>query len=174
MLLGWKDRQVYDFAMRVIDESKKHDNTKKIDLFKLWLRIWIAYWEIKHNPSMNLDDYFWDSINLAARIMEVVPEGHIFSTETLVKNLSGISNQQLWEYNFHGIISPTELYAISDISKEELSKLISQKHSLYKECDTLIYQASCVSAILSAQPIPFVESFNIIGIHLFMIMKINW
>jgi len=173
MLLWSESNAVYNFCVWVLNASQVYDIEKKIDIFKLWLRIGISHGEITKNISMDLDDYFGESINLASRIMEVVPEWQIFSTKNLVDDLPDISSQSLWKYDFHGIISSTELYAITDISCEELSKVLILNNSLYKECDTLIYRSACVSAILSAQPIPFVESFNIIGIHLYMIIKIS-
>jgi class 3 adenylate cyclase len=38
----------------------------------------MTYGEITKNRSMNLDDYFGESINLAARIIDITPAGKIF------------------------------------------------------------------------------------------------
>jgi len=52
--------------------------------------------------------------------------------------------------------------SLSDISKTEIESLANKDDTLLQECDTIVFRAACVSAILSAQPLPFVEGFNIV------------
>jgi uncharacterized protein (DUF697 family) len=60
-----------------------------------------------------------------------------------------------------------------EISKQEILDINSDKRTLLQECDIIVFRSACVSAILSSQPVPFIENFNIIGVHLYMIVKIS-
>lgn len=173
MVLAKSPDEAYNFSLWVIGWSQTYDNEQKIDLSKVAVRIGINYGEVTKNVSMSLDDYFWDAINLAARIVDMTPAGHIFCSAIVSDMIKNGNHTSLWEFDFHGVISPTPIWSLTEISNKEISWVLQKSSSLYKDCDTIVYQSACVSAILSAQPLPFIESFNIIGIHLYMIMKIS-
>jgi len=45
--------------------------------------------------------------------------------------------------------------------------------SRLKECEEIVFRSSCVAAILSLQPLPFLENFNLVAVHLYMILRIS-
>jgi uncharacterized protein (DUF697 family) len=51
--------------------------------------------------------------------------------------------------------------------------LNNDEKTLLEECDNIVFRSACVSAVLSAQPLPFIESFNIVWVHLYMIVKLS-
>ena len=57
--------------------------------------------------------------------------------------------------------------------EDEVKNLQNRKDIIFKECDEIIFRASCVAAILSVQPIPFLDSFHLIAVHLYMILHIG-
>lgn len=173
MLLADDPEDTYNFSLGIIQNISLYDDTQKIDLTKISARIWISYGEVTQNTSMSLDDYFWDAINLAARIVDITPAWHIFCSDRVKQNIYKKRFQNIWEYEFHGVIEKSPIHSLMDISHEEIYDVMRKSNSLYRQGDSIVYQCACVSAILSAQPIPFVENFNVIGIHLFMIMKLS-
>jgi len=79
----------------------------------------------------------------------------------------------LWKHIFHGVIQEIELFSLSEISKQEILKLTINENTLLQECDKIVFRSACVSSILSAQPLPFIESFNVVWVHLYMIVKLS-
>ena len=59
------------------------------------------------------------------------------------------------------------------MSPEDINNLSKPKDNKLERCDDIVFRASCVAAILSVQPIPFIEWVNIIGVHLYMIVKLS-
>ncbi len=59
------------------------------------------------------------------------------------------------------------------MSEQELNHLHHRENTDFQNCDDIIFRASCVAAVLSIQPIPFLENFNLIATHLYMILKIS-
>lgn len=161
-----------DFCNTLQSESLKYDKKEKLDIKKIALRSVISYGNITHNSSMNLDDYFGEAINLASRVMSITPAYKIFATKKAVWD-HATEVQYLWKFQFHGIIEEVQLYSLTSISDSEMKEVKNIQKSILEECHTIIFRAACVSAILSAQPLPFLESLNIVGIHLYMIIKIS-
>lgn len=164
----------YKFANFILEESKKHDEKEHIDLKKISLRATITYGSVTQNRVLDLDDYFWEAINLWARIMDMTPAGQIFCWDAVQKKLQKICKvQYIWDYWFHGILTDVPLYSLTPISQELINTLKKSQDSRLKECDELVFRASCVAAVLSIQPVPFLENLNLVAVHLYMIVRIS-
>ena len=172
-------KEAYLFAQDIIKNGKKYDVNQKIPIKEIGLRVTITSWIVNKKNSLEKEDYFWECINLGARIMDITPKGAIFCTKDVSEKLSeaGIHKEILWSFEFQGVIYETELVSLSKLSQEEKENLVKkQLHSdtaLLHECDELVFRASCVAALLSLQPIPIIDTYNIIGIHLYMILKLS-
>lgn len=167
-------QNVYDFSHYIIWETKEYDATQKIEIKHIALRVVITFGDVTKNRAMNLDDYFGENINLASRIIDITPKGKIFCTQQIKENLKeNIYSKSIWEHEFHGILYKTDIYSLVKMSNQEVKDLQSQDKSILEQCDTIVFRSACVSAVLSAQPIPFIENFNIVWVHLYMIIKIS-
>jgi len=164
----------YRFSNEILSLSQKYDEKQNIALKKISLRITITYWNITQNTALDLEDYFGEAINLWARIMDMTPEGKIFCTEQVKENLSSKKKAQyIWDFSFHGILQELPLYSLTPIS-EEMIKLLKDSHDSHlQECEDIVFRSSCVAAILSVQPLPFLENFNLVAVHLYMIVRIS-
>jgi len=62
---------------------------------------------------------------------------------------------------------------LTPISDELLKTLKAFQDSRLKECDDIVFTSSCVAAVLSVQPLPFLENLNLLAVHLYMIIRIS-
>lgn len=163
----------HKFASHILTESQNYDATQKIDIKKISLRVTITYGSITQNRAMDLEDYFGEAINLGARIMDMTPGGQIFCTQEVQTELKDADSiKYIWNFSFHGILTEVPLYSLTPISDELIDSLKHSEDSRLKECEELVFRSSCVAAILSVQPLPFLENLNLVAIHLYMILKI--
>jgi len=173
-LLSENPFDVYHFATELIELAERYDREQKLDLKKISLRITITHWAVSRNTSLELEDYFWEAINLGARIMDMTPAGQIFCTSEVEKHISQYTQvQDLWLFSFHGVLSEISVFSLNPIAEEEVKNLQNRRDILFKECDEIIFRASCVAAVLSIQPIPFIDSFHLLAVHLYMILHIG-
>jgi len=167
-------KDAYEFTRSVISQSQKYDKKERVAIKKLSLRASICYGDVTKNKTMDLDDYFGDPINLASRMMPFVPSGEIFidgKAHAEIRELGKTAH--VCDHLFHGIIEQTSLYSLDSSRKYKQSDIFHDNKTLLQSCDEIVFRSACVSAILSAQPLPFIENFNIIGVHLYMILKIS-
>lgn len=173
-LISETQEAAYQFSRSIIEESLRYDQTQKIHIKQISLRVTITYGNISRNPALELEDYFGEAINLGARIMDMTPTGKIFCTEEVKQNLSsGIYAEYLGKFAFHGILTDVPLYSLTDISEEEILALQKNKDSDLKACEDIVFRSSCVAAVLSVQPVPFLENLNLVAVHLYMILRIS-
>ncbi|MCH8518274.1 hypothetical protein LAT59_00715 [Candidatus Gracilibacteria bacterium] len=164
----------YGFSTHLLELSKEYDDTQKLDIKKISLRLTLTYGAITKNTSLDLEDYFGEPINLGARIMDITPAGHIFCTEEVMHAFSQFSNYEgIGLFSFHGILTQIPLYSITPITEEEIQALHNTDETRLKECDVIIFRASAVAAVLSVQPIPFIDNFHLLAVHLYMILHIG-
>ncbi len=172
--VGENPEDAFYFAQTILQESQKYDAMQRIDVKKISLRVTITYGDISQHTALNLEDYFGEAINLWARIMDITPSGQIFCTHDVQKSLgNNVSSQYLWEFSFHGILTDVPLYSLTHISDEMRLGLKQTDDSRLKECEEIVFRSSCVAAILSLQPLPFLENFNLVAVHLYMILRIS-
>ena len=167
-------KDAFDFSTELLELAEEYDSSHKLEIKKISLRITITYWTVTRNTSLELEDYFWEAINLWARIMDMTPAGHIFCTSEVQKQISQYGDlQYLWCFSFHGVLNEVSIYSLNPIPEEVVKNLQNKKDILFKECDEIIFRAACVAAVLSLQPIPFIDSFHLIAVHLYMILHIG-
>lgn len=173
-IIAENPQSAYDFAQDILQASKNYDAQCKIDIKKISLRVTITYGTIARNTALELEDYFGEAINLWARIMDMTPAGKIFCSEEVKLALSEkIPSEYLWKYTFHGILTEIPLYSLTEISKQEIELLRDRDDSELKIAEDIVFRASCVAAILSVQPLPFLENLNLVAVHLYMIVRIS-
>lgn len=160
------------FSQDILKASQKYDAKQSIELKHIALRVSITYGDIRRKKSLDINDYFGDMINICSRINAITPKWMIYvDSEVIPKG-------QKWEYSFvgtfsfHWVITEREIYAYGKdiISTQSIEKI---SHENYENCDKIVFTSSCVAAVFSVSPIPFIESFNIIAVHLYMIVKIS-
>ena len=174
LILADTIESAYNFSIDLLELSEKYDRTQKLIIKKISLRVTITYWTITQNNSLKQEDYFWEAINIWARVMDITPAGHIFCTSEVFMCMENQSEiQKLWLFSFKGLLSEIDLYSVKAISDEEVKNLQNKKDIIFKQCDEIIFRASCVAAVLSLQPIPFIDSFHLIAVHLYMILHIG-
>jgi len=167
-------QEAIKYTQDVMKKTKEYDAQHKISIKKMDLRAAMSYGDITKSKTMNLDDYFGESINLASRIINLAPAGKIFLCPNAKENISkSIPITSVWEHSFHGILTDVEIFSLTKMTQKEILDLDTSHSSLLEECDKIVFRSACVSAILSAQPLPFIESFNIVGVHLYMIVKLS-
>lgn len=167
-------KKAFIFSEEILKESQEYDAKQKIDIKKISLRITLTYGSITQNKSLDLEDYFGEAINLGARIMDMTPGGQIFCTSQVTDALKDAAEvKYLWEFSFHGILTEVPLYSLTAISDEMVEALKKTEDSRLKECEEIVFRSSCVAAILSVQPLPFLENLNLVAVHLYMIVRIS-
>jgi len=62
---------------------------------------------------------------------------------------------------------------LTEISKQEIELLRDRDDSELKIAEDIVFRASCVAAILSVQPLPFLENLNLVAAHLYIIVRIS-
>lgn len=168
-----KAEDAYNFWQAIIDGALKYDEKQKIDLKKISLRVTITYGSISQNKSLDLEDYFGEAINLWARIMDITPAGNIFCTQKVQEDLAKKSYiKYIWDFSFHGILTEIPLYSLTPIDDKLIEQIKQRDDSSLKECEEVVFRSSCVAAILSVQPIPFLENINLVAVHLYMIIRV--
>lgn len=160
------------FAQEISTLAEAYDATQRIDLKKISLRITLTYGVITASPLHHGEDYFGEMINLWARIMDITPAGHIFCTKEIYEANKKFSWEYLWSFEFYGFLEKIPLYSLKALTENERKELHSTEDSRLESCENIIFRASCVAAILTAQPIPFLENLNIIAVHLYMLIHI--
>jgi len=169
----WVENAI-EYTQNVMKKTREYDQTHKISIKRLELRAAISYGDITKSKTMNLDDYFGESINLASRMIDLAPAGKIFLCSKVRDQMSDTTKLiSTGTHSFHGILTELEIFSLTHMSKKEISDLRHDTSTLLEDCDKIVFRSACVSAVLSAQPLPFVESFNIVGVHLYMIVKLS-
>ncbi len=170
----------YDFAKNLIVLWEEYDTKQKIQIKEIGLRVTITFGTVSEKDTLNHEDYFGECINLGSRIMDITPKGAIFCTSEVHEKLKHEKLKKEWEqvgkFEFQWIIYSTEVWSLTPLEiwvKEHLnSKEYDEVDKLLKDCDELVFRSSCVAALLSLQPIPIIDSYNIVWVHLYMILKL--
>ncbi len=172
-LVGDAPQEVYDFSQALLKESQKQDAQQKNTLMTLELRVTICYGAVAKNIILGKQDYFWDSINLCSRMMQIAPKGSILCNKEASTYIDAPWMTHVGMFHFRGIQEEVEVMSVTKLSKKEVNSISRQHTQFEQECDDIIFKTSCVAAILSAQPIPFLENFHLVGVQLYMLMKLS-
>lgn len=165
-----------------------YNQDKKLNLFKIELRISLDKWEVIKTQTLEGDDYFWEAVNMASRLESITPENTILITEKVyadVKNNGSFNIVSMGKTSFRWILYEIEIYKVlfdereirnfksGKITLSDLKWGYKDKYkSIITEADNLIFNCSCVAAILWIQPIPFFDNFSVIPLNVYMLIKI--
>jgi uncharacterized protein (DUF697 family) len=179
-----------NFAIQVQNETSIYNNTKTLKLQKIEIRISMNYWSVNKKNTTNWFDYFWDTVNLASRVLSKTLENKIFITDKFYEKIKEEKwNTRfilLWKTSFKWILYEVLIYNVlysnNDIEdfdnwiykKIDYSNLIMDEKvkNRYKNIEDIIFKWSCVNAIFWVQPIPFFDIYSSIAVYIYMLKKI--
>ena len=153
----------------------------KFSLNKLEIKIVINYWNILKKRTILWTEYFWDSLNISSRILEKTPKNKIFITKSIFDFLdkTKFNIQKLWIYSFKWVIYKIPLFELiyTDIdlwNSKELLLWKKEKNNTFdiKEVDNLIFKVSSVAFILTIQPIPLLDNYFLVLLHIYLLKEI--
>lgn len=172
-------------ALSIKEELVKYNKNKNISLFKIEIRIGIDYWIFIEKKTLLWTDYFWTPINRASRLETITSLNWIFITENVVesiwKNNKDYNLFKLWKKPLKGIIENVEIYELlnSDVNLEEYSKNyieenIKSKSTVQQEkIEKLIFKVSSIWALISVQPIPLLDIYNLLALQIYLLKEIS-
>lgn len=180
------------FSINIQEQLKKYNDAKLLNLLKIEIRIALDYWMIHRKEIFKWSDYFWETVNISARLIWKTIENSIFITERFYKS---INNEKidarfsfLWDANFKWIIDKIWVYQVLYLEDEIklydnwkyknldfTSIILDDKTKIrIKNIDEIILKASSVNAILWSQPIPFIEMYSSVIIYIYMLKQIAY
>lgn len=177
-------------AIDVQKKAQQYNEDKKLNLHRLELRISINQWEIVKKKTLIGDDYFGEAVNMSHRLESITPENKIYITEWFyehIKHSPDFHFYHLGKTTFKGILYEVGIYEVlfdeQDIEKLRAGTLSrpnlntwhsSEYANKVKEADEIIFTCASVWALLWIQPIPFIDSFNLVPLHIYMLIRIAY
>lgn len=168
--------------------ARTFNKDKKLNLHKIELRISLNYGEVIRKLTVQWEDFFGEAVNMSHRLESITPENKIFVTRELFEKVQGNTNFHffpLGKTTFKGILREVEIYELvfqeADITLFQEGKLqrenintgyTSEYASKVKDADEVIFTAASVWGLLGIQPIPFLDTFNLVPIHAYMLIRI--
>lgn len=178
------------FAIEVQNEFFMYNQTKKIKLQEIEVRISMDYWPVNKKSTINGYDYFWDCVNLASRILSKTLENKIFITskfyEYIKDNNEDIRFYFLWNTTFKWILYEVWVYEII-YKKDDIKSFDSWNFDMFqywdilvnekikiqsKNIDDIIFKSSCINAVFWVQPFPFFDIYSSVTVYMYMLKKI--
>jgi uncharacterized protein (DUF697 family)/class 3 adenylate cyclase len=156
-----------------IYNSKQDDSLRRIDL-----HCSITYGELLERKTTLWIDYFWEAINLASRINGITPANRIYISEDTLKVIwKKVAANFVDKKKFKWIRNEVIIF---DIIYDNCYKILSDSESIdlkldekIKKVDDVIFNFSSVAAVISIQPLPFINISPIFLIQIYMILKIG-
>ena len=179
-----------NYAVEIQKEVNLYNSDKSIILHKLEVKISLDYWTLSKKQTNLWVDYFWDTVNLASRVLSKTIENKIFLTDKFYNEVSNnTTNYQfsfIWKTVFKWILYEVWVYEVL-FSQEDIVNFKNnnyQKVDFYdtlvdekikkrvKNIDELIFRYACLNAILWIQPIPFLDIYSSVPVYIFLIKNI--
>ena len=169
-------------AIEIQKELEVYNSNIKLNLNKIELRISLDYWIIEREINNKNIDVFWNTVNIASRLQSVTKENEILTTKQLINQLKDNKNNikyiNLWKNSFKWILYEIDIYKIlinEELTENNLSnnyfKTIKNIETS-KEIKKVIFNFSSVSALIWLQPIPFIDNYSLVAIHVYMLIEI--
>ncbi len=174
----------------IMNKTSNYNNSFEDDLHKIELRMSLNIWEVLEKKTLTGIDYFWESINLAYRVLDITPSNSIYVTEAIYNTVSKwiFNFSTIWNINFKWIGEKIKIYAFDYSNKNKnwyidqvkISWEIKKEKELIlivNEVDRLVFKIASVWAILVTQPIPLVDMWLIFWLQVYMtieIWKLYW
>ncbi len=171
-----------DFSIRLQKKLQEYNKNIKFNLKKIELKIVLNYWSILRKKTILWEEYFWDTINIASRILEKTPRNRIFITKTIFDKINNdsIILAKLWVYSFKWLVYKIPLYEVvydKNLvwdSKELLSwkvKFLNLEEKI-RNIDDIIFKVSSVAFLLTIQPIPLFDNYFLVLLHIYLLKQI--
>ncbi len=161
----------------------EYNSNIKFDLFKIELRITIDYWVLEKKFTIKWNDYFWETVNLASRLQSITDANKIYITWNVydeIKNIKNIKIVSLWKTSFKWILFNPNIYSIifnendtiNNEKKENSFMITDDVSDSIKNIDSTIFKFASVAAVLWIQPVPFLDVYAILPLHLYLLNQI--
>ena len=161
----------------------KYNSEIKFDLFKIELRITIDCWKLEKKFTIKWNDYFWETVNIASRLQSITDANKIYITWNVynkIKTIQDIKILWLGETSFKWILFNLNIYSVIfneneiDINKKTIDNFIitNDMNDSIKNIDSTIFKFASVAAVLWIQPIPFVDVYALLPLHLYLLNQI--
>jgi len=168
------------FAIKLQKELRKYNKDIKFNLKKIELKIVINYWKLLEKNTSIWKEYFWDVINISSRILEKSSKNRIIVTQIIYDLLKqkkyDINIEKIWDFIFKWVIYKVSLYEIiydKRFKKAEIEdKILNEKIKKIKEIDKVIFNVSSVAFLLTIQPLPLLDRYFIVLLHLYLLREI--
>ncbi len=170
-----------------IQKWASHYNAEKKILEKIEFRIAISTWTLSEVEGIKGSDYFWNTVNIASRLLNQTAAGRILVTDgTFQEAKDGFTLAHLWDMAFKWTLEKEPIYELlSDpkdirdhtngtLSKDAFRTEIQEKiHDAPKKIEDIIFKISSVTAIVSIQPVPFLDIYSSVPLHMYMVKSIG-
>ncbi len=161
----------------------EYNSNIKFDLFKIELRITIDYWTLEKKFTIKWDDYFWETVNIASRLQLITDANKIYITWNVYDNIKNIQNiKSIWlgKTSFKWILFHLEIYSVIfnenewNINQKTIDNFIvtDDMNDSIKNIDSTIFKFASVAAVLWIQPIPFIDVYALLPLHLYLLNQI--
>jgi class 3 adenylate cyclase/uncharacterized protein (DUF697 family) len=188
MIIFTKSRDAIDCSLSLQKSAAIYNAWKKLNLFKIELRISIDKWEVIKTKTLEGDDYFWEAVNMSSRLESITPENTILITGKVYEDIKSIATFvviSLGKTSFRWILYEVEIYKVLydereiknfkawKITTEDLKgNYVDKYKTIVNKTDVIIFECACVAALLWIQPLPFLDNLSILPLYVYMIIKI--
>lgn len=187
MVVFWDIIEWINCAVEIQEALEKINALEKIDLNRVKIKASLNYGTLSRKMTIKWPDYFWDAVNISSRIIDKTPATKIFITWETYKELtnrkySDLKNiELLWEVSLKWILYKEKVYNINYNNKKDIQELIvwlnwePKKNILKKKNDHIestIFQISSIAAVISLQPVPFLDIYWVVFLHIYLAKEI--
>ncbi len=190
MIVFEKPENALQTSIEIQKKLEKYNSQIELNLYKIELRISADYWSLEREVTINWEDYFWDSVNVASRLQNKTPENKIFISWGLwnaIQKKNDYVHLYLWKTSFKWVLYEVDIYEIvhnlqevKNIKEWKIQHVnindyfISEDFKTkIKKIDDTIFKFSSVAAILGVQPIPFLDTYSVLPFHLYLLQEIS-
>jgi uncharacterized protein (DUF697 family) len=122
-------------------------------------------------------------VNVASRLQSITDANKIYVTEKVyeeIKTINNIKTSFLWKSSFKWILFDVNIYSIIfndnlwEVSTNNVNHFIINDdiNNSIKNIDSIIFKFASVAAVLWIQPIPFLDVYALLPLHLYLLNQI--
>ncbi|QFR39141.1 DUF697 domain-containing protein [Candidatus Gracilibacteria bacterium 28_42_T64] len=190
MIVFEKPENALQTSIEIQKKLEKYNSQIELNLYKIELRISADYGSLEREVTINGEDYFGDSVNVASRLQNKTPENKIFISGGLwnaIQKKNDYVHLYLGKTSFKGVLYEVDIYEIvhnlQEVKNIKEGKIQHVNINDYfisedfktkiKKIDDTIFKFSSVAAILGVQPIPFLDTYSVLPFHLYLLQEIS-